>query len=95
MHVTRRASSTSSSTITSRSTEYAKEREAFGSPIIMNQGIAFKLGNMATEIDAARLLVRRAAWMANNGGYRKAEGSMRRSHDLRTHLRDQRPIIFR
>ena len=36
------------------SLEYAKEREAFGRPIIMNQAIAFKLANMATEIDASR-----------------------------------------
>ena len=36
--------------------DYAKERKAFGKPIIMNQAIAFKLANMATEIDAARLL---------------------------------------
>ena len=38
------------------SLEYAKERMAFGKPIIMNQAIAFKLANMITEIDAARLL---------------------------------------
>jgi alkylation response protein AidB-like acyl-CoA dehydrogenase len=55
---------------------YAKERKAFGKPIIMNQGIAFKLADMAMEIDAARLLVWRAAWLARNGGYRNAEGSM-------------------
>ncbi|TVR27405.1 MAG: acyl-CoA dehydrogenase, partial [Ilumatobacter sp.] len=36
--------------------EYAKERHAFGRPIIMNQSIAFKLANMITEIDASRLL---------------------------------------
>src|SRR4030095_11694624 len=35
--------------------DYAKERRAFGRPIIMNQGIAFKLADMAMEIDAARL----------------------------------------
>jgi acyl-CoA dehydrogenase len=56
--------------------EYAKERKAFGRPIIMNQAIAFKLANMITEIDAARLLIWRAAWLARNGGYRNAEGSM-------------------
>jgi acyl-CoA dehydrogenase len=55
---------------------YAKERVAFGRPIIANQGIAFMLADMATEIDAARLLVHRAAWMAHNGGYTNAEGSM-------------------
>jgi acyl-CoA dehydrogenase len=55
---------------------YAKEREAFGKPIIMNQAIAFMLADMATEIDASRLLVWRAAWLAHNGGYTNAEGSM-------------------
>ena len=55
---------------------YAKERVAFGRPIIMNQAIAFMLADMATEIDAARLLVHRAAWLARNGGYTNAEGSM-------------------
>ena len=55
---------------------YAKERHAFGKPIIMNQAIAFMLADMATEIDASRLLVWRAAWLANNGGYTNAEGSM-------------------
>jgi acyl-CoA dehydrogenase len=58
------------------SLDYAKERHAFGRPIIMNQAIAFKLASMATEIDAARLLIWRAAWLAKNGGYKNAEGSM-------------------
>src|SRR4051812_19661466 len=56
--------------------DYAKERTAFGKPIIMNQAIAFKLANMITEIDASRLLIWRAAWLARNGGYQHAEGSM-------------------
>ncbi|MDA3027978.1 MAG: acyl-CoA dehydrogenase family protein [Actinomycetota bacterium] len=58
------------------SLEYAKERHAFGKPIIMNQAIAFKLANMITEIDASRLLIWRAAWLARNGGFKNAEGSM-------------------
>ena len=58
------------------SLEYAKERKAFGKPIIMNQAIAFKLADMAMEIDAARLLVWRAAWLSRNGSYRNGEGSM-------------------
>jgi acyl-CoA dehydrogenase len=56
--------------------DYAKERKAFGKPIIENQAIAFMLADMATEIDGARLLVHRAAWLARNGGYKNAEGSM-------------------
>src|SRR5690349_10220933 len=55
---------------------YAKERVAFGKPIIQNQAIAFMLSDMATEIDASRLLIWRAAWLARNGGYTNAEGSM-------------------
>jgi alkylation response protein AidB-like acyl-CoA dehydrogenase len=43
--------------------KYAKEREAFGKPIGQHQAIAFKLADMATEIEAARLLVYRAAYM--------------------------------
>lgn len=42
--------------------EYAKEREAFGGPIATKQAIAFKLADMAIEIDGARLLVWEAAW---------------------------------
>lgn len=56
--------------------DYAKQRQAFGRPIIMNQAIAFKLAKMITEIDAARLLIWRAAWLAKNGGFKNAEGSM-------------------
>src|SRR5690606_38005360 len=40
--------------------EYAKEREAFGKPIIENQSIAFMLANMCMEVDVSRLLVWRA-----------------------------------
>jgi alkylation response protein AidB-like acyl-CoA dehydrogenase len=57
------------------SLEYAKERKAFGKPIIQNQAIAFMLADMITEIDASRLLVHRAAWLARNGTYVNAEGS--------------------
>jgi acyl-CoA dehydrogenase len=57
--------------------DYAKERKAFGKPIIMNQAIAFTLANMKMEIDASRLLVHRAAWMARNGKqFTSGEGSM-------------------
>ncbi len=56
--------------------DYAKERTAFGKPIIQHQGIAFMLADMATELDAARLLVWRAAWLSRNGTFENAEGSM-------------------
>lgn len=56
---------------------YAKTREQFGRPIIDNQGIAFQLADMRTQIDAARLLVWRASWMATAGKpFTSAEGSM-------------------
>ncbi len=56
--------------------DYAKQREQFGRPIIENQGIAFKLADMKTRIDASRLLVWRAAWMARQGKqFTAAEGS--------------------
>jgi len=46
---------------------YAKERYAFGRPIAQHQAIRFKLADMATEIDAARLLVHRAAALKDRG----------------------------
>ena len=56
---------------------YAKERKQFGRPIIENQAVAFKLADMATEIEAARGLIWRALWESRNGGeFKKAEGSM-------------------
>ena len=59
------------------SLEYAKERRQFGKAIIENQSIAFMLANMKMELDAARLLVWRAAWMGRTGKeFKAAEGSM-------------------
>jgi alkylation response protein AidB-like acyl-CoA dehydrogenase len=49
------------------SVKYAKERRQFGRPIADFQGIQFKLADMATEIDAARLLTHKAAWMKVRG----------------------------
>ncbi len=46
---------------------YAKERKAFGKPISQHQAIAFKLADMATEIEAAKLMVYRSAWMKDQG----------------------------
>ncbi|MBV8348086.1 MAG: acyl-CoA dehydrogenase family protein [Mycolicibacterium sp.] len=58
-------------------TAYANRREAFGAPIIDNQGVAFPLAELATQIDAARLLTWRASWMAANGvPFERGEGSM-------------------
>jgi butyryl-CoA dehydrogenase len=46
---------------------YAKERHQFGKPIIQQQGIAFKLADMATSVEAARLLTYQAAWLESQG----------------------------
>ncbi|AKL68753.1 acyl-CoA dehydrogenase family protein [Streptomyces sp. Mg1] len=57
--------------------DYAKTRTQFGRPIIDNQGVAFQLADMRTQIDAARLLVWRASWMTVAGKpFTSAEGSM-------------------
>jgi acyl-CoA dehydrogenase len=47
--------------------EYAKTRVQFGQPIAMNQGVNFLIADMATEIEAARLLVWQAAWLLDQG----------------------------
>ncbi|UQD53616.1 acyl-CoA dehydrogenase [Bacillus methanolicus] len=47
--------------------EYAKERHQFGRPIAAQQGIAFKLADMATHVEAARLLTYQAAWRESAG----------------------------
>jgi alkylation response protein AidB-like acyl-CoA dehydrogenase len=49
------------------SVAYAKERKAFGKEIAKHQAIAFKLADMITEIEAARALVHKAAWMRDQG----------------------------
>ena len=57
--------------------DYAVHREAFGQPIIENQGVSFPLADLAADIDAARLLTWRAAWMtAERMPFENAEGSM-------------------
>ena len=54
------------------SVEYAKERVTFDVPIAMHQGVNFLIADMATEIEAARLLTWQAAWMLDSGYGRKA-----------------------
>jgi alkylation response protein AidB-like acyl-CoA dehydrogenase len=57
--------------------EYARNRVQFGRAIVENQAVAFALADMKMEIDAARLLVWRAAWMGrNNRAFEAGEGSM-------------------
>ncbi|WP_101255702.1 acyl-CoA dehydrogenase family protein [Streptomyces barkulensis] len=57
--------------------EYAGGRVAFGRPIVENQAVAFALADLRTEIEAVRLLIWQAAWMARNGrAFDAAQGSM-------------------
>ncbi len=55
---------------------YSQERKAFGQPISNLQAIQFKLADMATRIDAARLLTLRAAWLKDNKGRYTKEAAM-------------------
>ena len=55
---------------------YAKEREQFGKPIAAFQGVAFMIADMATGIEAARLLVYRAAWLKDQGRAYSTEAAM-------------------
>ena len=62
--------------------EYAKIRKAFGKPIIEHQGVAFKLAEMAMEIESARMLVYRAAVLKDQGmpyGYASAMAKLKAS----------------
>ncbi|MCB0326071.1 MAG: acyl-CoA dehydrogenase family protein [Bdellovibrionales bacterium] len=56
--------------------KYALERKAFGKPISALQAIQWKIADSVTELEAARMLVYRAAWMHDQGMYAKAESSM-------------------
>ncbi|MFN7945976.1 MAG: acyl-CoA dehydrogenase [Blastocatellia bacterium] len=55
---------------------YSKERQQFGKPIYEFQAIQFKLADMATQIDAARLLTQRAAWLKDNKRQTTRESAM-------------------
>ncbi|RZK41263.1 MAG: acyl-CoA dehydrogenase [Pedobacter sp.] len=55
---------------------YSKERKSFGKPIAEHQAIAFKLADMATQIEAARMLVYKAAWLKDQGESYTLAGSM-------------------
>lgn len=55
---------------------YAKQRKSFGKPISDHQAIAFKLADMATQIEAARMLVYKAAWLKDQGQSYTLAGSM-------------------
>ncbi len=56
--------------------EYATQRKTMGRPIAQHQAIAFMLAEMARDVEAARLLVRKAAWLKDNGRRNTMEASM-------------------
>ena len=58
------------------SIEYAKERQQFGKPIASFQGISFKLADMATKVEAARQLIKKASTLKNNGQRVTRESAM-------------------
>ena len=60
----------------SAATTYAKDRQQFGKPIAAQQGIGFKLADMATSVEAAKLLVYRAAYLRTHGLKCTLEASM-------------------
>jgi alkylation response protein AidB-like acyl-CoA dehydrogenase len=66
--------------------DYAKQREAFGAPIATRQAIAFKLADMAIEIDGARLLVWEAAWTLDQGRDGAREAALAREQAVRIAL---------
>ena len=57
-------------------TAHAKERQQFGAPIVTNQGVSFMLADMATKVEAARLLSWQAAWNADRGNKATAKSAM-------------------
>jgi len=59
-----------------KSVKYAKEREQFGQPLSYFQAIQFKIAEMAMDLDAARLLTYRAAWLVDRPGRWSKETSM-------------------
>jgi butyryl-CoA dehydrogenase len=66
---------------------YAKQREQFGKPISSFQAIQFMLADMATEVDAARLLTWRAAWLKDQGQPFEKEAAMAKLYASETAMR--------
>ncbi len=68
-------------------TKYAQERETFGKPIYKHQAVGFKLADMETEIEVARLLVYRAAQMKDKGLDYTVPGSMAKYYAAETAMK--------
>lgn len=67
-----------------KSVEYSKQRVQFGKPIAAQQGVGFKLADMATQVEAAKLLVYRSANLQTEGLPCKSEASMAKLFSSRT-----------
>ncbi|GIN40280.1 acyl-CoA dehydrogenase [Heyndrickxia oleronia] len=67
-----------------KSVEYSKQRVQFGKPIVAQQGVGFKLADMATQVEAAKLLVYRSANLQTEGLPCKSEASMAKLFSSRT-----------
>jgi alkylation response protein AidB-like acyl-CoA dehydrogenase len=67
--------------------QYSKERKAFGKPISEHQAIAFKLADMATEIEAARMLCLKAAWDKDNHNNYDLSGAMAKLYAAETAMK--------
>ena len=67
--------------------KYSKERKAFGKEIANHQAIAFKIADMATEIEAARLLCFKAAWLKDNGMNYDKESAMAKVYASETAMK--------
>lgn len=63
-----------------RSVQYAKERKAFGKPIIHHQAIAFKLSDMAVKVENSRSLCLKTAWLKDNGKPYGIESAMAKQY---------------
>ena len=77
--------------------KYSKQRKQFGKAISEFQGIQFKLADMATQIDAARMLTYRAAWLADRGDARfTSESSMAKlfASEVAVKVADQALQVF-
>jgi len=66
-----------------RAFQYARNRKQFGSPIIQFQGVSFKLADMATKTEAARMLTYRAAWLFDQGKVDPVATSMAKAYASR------------
>jgi len=67
--------------------KYSKERKAFGKPICEHQAIAFKLADMATEIEASRMLCIKAGWDKDNHGNYDLSGAMAKLYAAETAMK--------